>query len=127
MSEFDIISKPAIKSEEITKNTGFFVGLNGVTAHGQVLTKSVDLTSLITIENFSLDYDPDEYVSTMNSNNVFTTGPNLIACLVSSVSDLVCNGSQNSIELGDLHVNAGDNRYLLKDVDLKEYQYNSGI
>ncbi len=121
VSNFVVISEPKLKSQEIIKNTGFFVGLNDVTAYGQVITKSVDLTSMITIENFSFDYDENEYVSTLKSNNVFQTGPNLIACLVSASSDLVCDDSKNSIELGKLNVNAGDNRYFVHNVDIEKY------
>ena len=67
ISSFHVVSEPKLKSEEITKHTGFFVGLNDVTAYGQVLTKSIDFTSLITIENFSFDYDENDYVSTIKS------------------------------------------------------------
>ncbi|MFB5648869.1 MAG: glycosyltransferase, partial [Candidatus Nitrosomaritimum aestuariumsis] len=71
------------------------------------------------LENFSLDYDENEYVSN-KSQNVFTLGPSLIACVVPSASELTCHNS-DSIELGKLYSNAGDNRYLLKDTDLNLY------
>jgi hypothetical protein len=45
-------------------------------------------------------------------------GPNLIACIITSTSEATCN---NSIELGKLYINAGDNRYLVKDTDLNAY------
>ena len=120
-SNFIVIDEPKLQSKDIVKHTGFFVGLNDVTAYGQVITKSADFTSLITLENFSLDYDESEYVSTDKSKNMFVPGPDLITCLVSSASELACNGSDGSVELGKLHANAGDNRYVLKGNDLDEY------
>ena len=122
LSNFNAVQEPKLKSKEIAKNTGFFVGLNDVTAYGQVITKSVDFTSLITIENFSLDYDENEYISTAKSKNVYTTEPNLVACIISTKSELTCKNSHDSIELGKLFINAGDNRFLLKDVDLEKYR-----
>ena len=95
--------------------------MNDITAYGQVITQSVDFASLITIENFSLDYDENEYVSAVKSKNLFMPGPQLIACIVSSTSDLTCGNSSDSIELGKLNINAGDNRYLVKDIDLEKY------
>jgi cellulose synthase/poly-beta-1,6-N-acetylglucosamine synthase-like glycosyltransferase/DNA-binding beta-propeller fold protein YncE len=121
VSNFNIVSEPKLESREITKNTGFFIGLNDIIAYGQVITKSVDSTSLITVENFSFDYDEHEYVSVLKSDNIFTSGPNLTACMVSSLSDLTCGNPDNSIELGKLNVNAGDNRYLVKNIDLEKY------
>ena len=49
ISSFNTVQEPKLKSKEIAKNTGFFVGLNDVTAYGQAITKSVDFTSSITI------------------------------------------------------------------------------
>ncbi len=121
ISNFNVISEPKLESREITKNTGFFIGLNDIIAYGQVITNSVDSTSLITIENFSFGYDATEYVSAVKSENVFTSGPNLVACMVSSLSDLTCGNPNNSVELGKVSVNAGDSRYLLQDVDLEKY------
>ena len=121
ISNFNVVSEPKLASMDITKNTGFFIGLNDVVAYGQVITKSADSTSLITIENFSFGYDEDEYISTSKSENLFTSGPNLVACITSFTSDLVCGDSGNSIELGKLNANAGDNSYLLNDVDLEKY------
>ena len=120
-SNFSAVSEPKLESKEIAKNTGFFSGLNDVTAYGQVITKSVDFTSLITIENFSLNYDEYDYVSTSTSQNIFTPGPNLITCLVPSDSNFSCQSGTDFILLGKLHVNAGDNRYLIKDVNLEKY------
>ena len=121
ISNFNLVSEPKLKSLEIIKNTGFFIGLDDITASGQAITKSADSTSLITIEDFSFAYDEDDYVSISESENLFTLGPNLVACVTSSISDLVCGSSSDSIELGKLNANAGDNKYLLKDIDLEEY------
>ncbi|MDH3779992.1 MAG: glycosyltransferase [Nitrosopumilus sp.] len=121
ISSFNIVPEPKLKSDEITKHTGFFVGLNDITAYGQVLTKSIGFTSLITIENFSFDYDENDYVSTIKSKNMFRTGPNLITCIVPSTSELTCKNSSDSIELGTLNLNSGDNAYILHDLDLEKY------
>ncbi|MCH9658351.1 glycosyltransferase family 2 protein, partial [archaeon] len=121
ISNFNVVSEPKLESLDITKNTGFFIGLNDIVAYGQVITKSVDSTSLITIENFSFGYEEDEYISTLKSENLFTSGPNLMACITSSTSDLVCGDSSDSVELGELNVNAGNNSYLLNDIDLEKY------
>ncbi|MDH3341855.1 MAG: glycosyltransferase, partial [Nitrosopumilus sp.] len=117
VSNFNVVQEPKLKSQEIMKKTGFFIGLDDITAFGQVITKSIGSTSLITLENFSLDYDENQYVST-KSKNMFMAGPNLIACIVSSMLEPICDNSNNSIYLGEFHSNAGDNRYLLKDIDL---------
>ena len=117
MSNFNVVQEPKLKSQEIMKKTGFFIGLDDITAFGQVITKSIGSTSLITLENFSLDYDENQYVST-KSKNMFMAGPNLIACIVSSMLEPICDNSNNSIYLGEFHSNAGDNRYLLKDINL---------
>ena len=121
ISNFNFLEEPKLKLQEITKHTGFFVGLNDITAFGQVITKSVGFTSLLTFENFSLDYDENQYVSTTKSKNIFIPGPNLIACIIPSTSELTCGGSDNSIELGALYSNSGDNRYVLKNTDLDVY------
>ncbi|MGH1569208.1 MAG: glycosyltransferase, partial [Nitrosopumilus sp.] len=120
-SIFHSISEPTLKSKEITKHTGFFIGMNDVAARGQVITKSVDFTSLITLENFSLDYDASKYISVQNSKNVFTSGPDLVACIVPNFSDLTCDNSNDSVVLGKIEANAGENRYLLKNTNLDEY------
>ena len=116
-SYFNVIQEPKLQSQSISKHTGFFVGIDDIIAYGQVITHSVDFTSIITIENFSFDYHEDEYVST--TQNIFTPGPLLETCLVLS-SDLTCN-HPSSIELGKLFINAGDNRYVVNNVDLDKY------
>ncbi|NNL59283.1 MAG: glycosyltransferase, partial [Nitrosopumilus sp.] len=115
------ISEPTLKSREITKHTGFFIGMNDIVARGQAITKSVDFTSLITLENFSLDYDASKYISVQNSKNTFTSGPDLVACIVPNFSELTCDNSNHSVELGKIQINAGVNRYLLTDTNLDEY------
>ena len=121
ISNFNFLEEPKLKMQEITKHTGFFVGLNDITAYGQVITKSAGSTSLLTFENFSLDYDENQYVSTTEFKNVFIPEPNLIACIIPSTSEFTCGGSGNSIELGALYSNSGDNRYVLKNTDLNVY------
>ena len=120
ISAFDVISEPKIQSKDFVKNTGFLIGLNDYDVFGQVKSKSIDHSSLITIENFFIQYDKSEYVST-ESGNVLTTGPDLIACLISSDSDSTCNDSDNSKELGNLKINAGDNNFLVHGIDLNQY------
>ena len=121
ISGFNSIQGPKLGSLDSQKHTGFFVGSNDIVANGQVITESMDRTSLIRIQNFSFDYDEKKYVSVTDSENVFTNGPTLITCLVSDMSDLSCGDSLTSVELGTLHTNAGDNFYRLNDVDLKDY------
>ena len=120
VSAFNVISEPKIQSKDFVKNTGFLIGLNDYDVFGQVKSKSIDHSSLITIENFFIQYDKSAYVST-ESGNILTSGPDLIACLISSGSDSTCNDSDNSKELGDLKINAGDNNFLVHNVDLNQY------
>jgi cellulose synthase/poly-beta-1,6-N-acetylglucosamine synthase-like glycosyltransferase len=122
VSNFNIISEPKLESKKVIKNTGFFVGLNDVTAYGQIKTKTVDHTSLITFEDFFVNYDKNNYVSIEKSKNIFTNGPTLFACIVPFDSVPKCTDSSDSIELGKLHINAGDNNFLLRDVDLTKYK-----
>ena len=89
-SNFIVLQEPVLQSKEMTKNTGFFTGSNDIIAYGQIITKSTDFTSLVTIENFSFNYDENEYVSTETTKNLFTPGPNLITCLISSESESSC-------------------------------------
>ena len=119
-SMFIVIQDPKLQSKEFVKNTGFFIGLNDVEAYGQVKSKSIDHTSLITIENFFINYDRNEYVST-NLSDIRSNGPELVACLIPSTSGLEC-GVSDSIELGNVKINAGDNNFLIPDVDLTKYQ-----
>ncbi len=120
-SAFNVIPEPKLQSFEFTKNTGFFVGLNDINAFGHVKSKSIDDTSLITIESFFINYDKNEYVST-ELNNIQTNGPDLAVCIVSSSFNSSCDNPNESVYLGNLKINAGDNNYLLNDVDLNKYQ-----
>jgi cellulose synthase/poly-beta-1,6-N-acetylglucosamine synthase-like glycosyltransferase/sugar lactone lactonase YvrE len=119
---FDIVPEPKLESKKVTKHTGFLIGLNDTAIYGQAITKTIDFTSLITIEDFFVNYDKNNYLSIKKINGVFTNGPQLYACLVPSESSSICRDSNGAIELGQLHINAGDNRFLVKDIDLNKYR-----
>ena len=126
--------EPKLQSTGFTKNTGFFVSAERTenaeffnflfepnhAVYGQAIIKNIDHASIITIESFFIDYDKNLYVSTEDSNSIFTNGPNLVACLIKSGYHPTCN-SNNSIELGKLDVNAGDNRFVVNNVDFDDY------
>ena len=108
ISVFNIIEDPQLKSKEIIKNTGFFIG-NNTNAYGHVITKSVDDQLLIQIETFSIDYIKNDYVSIPNNFNFL--GPQLTLCLE---SDSQCIAPANN----ELEVNTGDNMYMLDIADV---------
>ena len=61
ISTFNFVSEPKLQSQEFVKNTGFFVGSGKhMNVFGQAKSKSIDHSSLITIENFFIKYDKDE-------------------------------------------------------------------
>jgi cellulose synthase/poly-beta-1,6-N-acetylglucosamine synthase-like glycosyltransferase len=108
ISVFNIIEDPQLKSKEIIKNTGFFIG-NNTNAYGQVITKNVDDQLLIKIEAFSIDYNKNDYVSIPSTFN--SVGPQLSLCLENNSQ---CITPSNS----ELKTNAGDNLYMLHNVDI---------
>ena len=107
ISVFNIIEEPQLKSKEIIKNTGFFIG-NDIDAYGQVITKNVDGQLLIKIETFSIDYSKNDYVSI--PNNFDFVGPQLTLCLEHNSQ---CVEPTNN----ELKINAGDNLYVLHNID----------
>jgi cellulose synthase/poly-beta-1,6-N-acetylglucosamine synthase-like glycosyltransferase/DNA-binding beta-propeller fold protein YncE len=108
ISIFNVIEDPQLKSKEIIKNTGFFIG-NNSNAYGQIITKSVDDQLLIKIEAFSIDYLKDDYVSVPSNFDIL--GPHLTLCLENNSQ---CIAPTNS----ELKTNVGDNMYMLNNVDV---------
>ena len=107
ISVFNIIEDPQLKSKDVIKNTGFFVGDN-TNAYGQVITKNVDDQLLIKIESFSIDYVKNDYVSIDENFNFL--GPHLTLCLENNSQCIVPANNE-------LKINAGDNIYMLYNVD----------
>ena len=113
ISLFNIIDKPELKSTEIIKHTGFFAG-NNTDAYGQVITKNVDQQLLIKIEEFSISYDKHDYASV--PTHFKSHGPQLTVCLSDNTSNCIIAPKND-----ELKINAGDNMYMLHDVNLDDF------
>ena len=108
LSPLNLIENPELKSKDVFKRTGFFIGNDG-NAYGQAIIKNVDQQVLVKIETFAIDYDKSNYLSVFP---YFDYGiPEPTVCLSVNFDD--CNVSN----INKLKVNAGDNVYLLHDVD----------
>ena len=108
ISSVNIIDDPDLKSKDIFKRTGFFIGTDDK-AYGQAIIKNVDQQVLMTIETFSINYDKSNYLSVFP---YFDSGkPQPTVCLSEDFNS--CDISSNKLK-----VNAGDNTFLLHNVDV---------
>ena len=112
LSSFNIIDDPDLQSKDIFKRTGFFIGTEA-NAYGQAIIKNVDQQVLVKIETFSIDYDKSDYLSIFPY--VDSGMPDPTVCLSDTFDS--CTLSTNN----DLKLNAGDNTYLLHDVDIDTF------
>ena len=117
---FAFISGPVAESKEVFKQAGYARGMDDITALGQVKLSHTSDTTIVTLEEFEIRYDENQYVS-FSTDTGITGGPRLQACFIAG-DQHNCDEQKNSvIMLGPMMSNVGDLVFQAENVNLEKF------